>query len=56
MAMPVYPTIIIPGITASHLLDAYPLPPETIWRVLHKDYERVVLHPDDLRYEVKEPA
>ncbi len=56
MAMPVYPTIIVPGITASHLLDAYPLPPETIWKVLHKDYERVALHPDDLRYEVKEPA
>lgn len=56
MAMPVYPTIIIPGITASQLLDAYPLPPETIWKVLHKDYERVALHPDDLRYEVKEPA
>ena len=56
MAMPVYPTIIVPGITASNLLDAYPLPPETLWKVLHKDYERVALHPDDLRYEVKEPA
>ena len=56
MSMPVYPTIVVPGITASHLLDAYPLPPETVWRVLRKDYERIALHPDDLRYEVKEPA
>ena len=56
MTMPVYPTIFVPGITASHLLDVYPLPPETVWKVLRKDYERIALHPDDLRYEVKEPA
>ncbi|MDF1791218.1 MAG: alpha/beta hydrolase [Thalassobaculaceae bacterium] len=54
--MPPYPTIVVPGITASYLLDGYPLPPETIWSVLTKEYERAALHPDDLRFEAAEPA
>jgi len=50
------PTIVVPGITASYLRDYYPVSPETIWAVLHKDYERAVLHPDNLDYEAREPA
>jgi len=56
MPMPVYPTIIIPGITASYLPDEYPLPPQTIWSVMTKEYERAGMHPGDLRYEAVEPA
>lgn len=50
------PVIVVPGITAAYLLDEYPLPPETIWTVLRKDYGRASLHPDNLRFEAKEPA
>jgi pimeloyl-ACP methyl ester carboxylesterase len=50
------PTIVVPGITASCLQDEYPLPSETVWSLLTKDYERIALHPNDLRYEVIEPA
>lgn len=50
------PVIVVPGITATYLSDAYPLPPETVWSVLTKDYERTALHPDDPRYELREPA
>jgi pimeloyl-ACP methyl ester carboxylesterase len=50
------PVIVIPGITASYLADTYPLPPEVVWSVLTKEYERATLHPDDTRYEAKEPA
>lgn len=50
------PVIVIPGITATYLTDQYPLPPETIWSVLTKDYERASLHPDDTRFEAVEPA
>jgi len=50
------PVIVVPGITATSLSDAYPLSPETVWSVLKKDYERTALHPDDPRYELKEPA
>ena len=53
---PVPPVIVVPGITASSLRDEYPLPPETVWSVLTKDYARISLHPDDTRYEVMEPA
>lgn len=56
MPMPAYPTIVVPGITASYLTDTYPLPPETVWSVMTKEYERAALHPDDLRYEAQEPA
>jgi pimeloyl-ACP methyl ester carboxylesterase len=50
------PVIVIPGITATYLADQYPLPPEAIWTVLTKDYERASLHPDDTRFEALEPA
>lgn len=50
------PTIIVPGITASNLLDEYALPPDTVWSVLAKEYERITLHPSDLRFEAQEPA
>jgi len=55
MSLP-YPVIVVPGITASYLRDEYPLPPEDIWKVIKKDYERVVLHPNNLSYEAQEPA
>ena len=51
-----YPVIVVPGITATYLHDQYPLPPETIWSVLQKDYERAALHPDNVRFEAQEPA
>ena len=50
------PVIVIPGITATYLRDEYPLPPEVLWTVLHNDYQRITLHPDDLRYEALGPA
>ncbi len=52
----VNPVIFVPGITATYLKDEYKLPPDLVWTVLTKDYEKVALHPDDLRYEVQEPA
>jgi pimeloyl-ACP methyl ester carboxylesterase len=52
----VNPVIFVPGITATYLKDEYKLPPDFVWTVLTKEYERVALHPDDLRYEVQEPA
>lgn len=56
MALP-DPVIFVPGITATYLTDEYPLPPETVWTgVVRKDFERISLHPDDLRYEAQEPA
>lgn len=56
MPMPPYPTIVVPGITASYLQDSYTLPPEIVWSVLTREYERASLHPDNLRYEAREPA
>ncbi|MEJ2009713.1 MAG: hypothetical protein P8Z30_16430 [Acidobacteriota bacterium] len=51
------PVIVLPGITATGLEDFYPIPPEEVWTaVLTKGYERISLHPDDLRYEAIEPA
>ena len=51
------PVIVIPGITATNLIDDYPLKADEIWTmVFNKEYERVALHPDDLRYEAIEPA
>jgi len=50
------PVIVVPGITASHLRDEYSLPPETVWAVLKKDFERIALHPDNIRYEAREPS
>lgn len=50
------PVIVVPGITATYLRDEYPVSPEPVWTVLRKDYERIILHPNDLRYEANEPA
>lgn len=56
MALP-NPVVVVPGITASDLCDAYAVSPEAVWTtLLHKNWERLVLHPDDLRYELREPA
>ncbi len=52
----VEPVIVVPGITATYLRDEYPLPPDDIWKVIKKQYERIALHPNDLRYEAQEPA
>ncbi|NQV25960.1 MAG: alpha/beta hydrolase [Rhodopirellula sp.] len=51
------PVIVIPGITASELRNEYPVTPENVFSaVTTKDYEQIMLHPDDLRYERSEPA
>lgn len=51
------PVIVLPGITATVLDDYYPLEPEEVWSAIrHKEFERIALHPDDLRYEALEPA
>jgi pimeloyl-ACP methyl ester carboxylesterase len=51
------PVIVIPGITGTSLDDEYPLDRDAVWTaVLNKEYERIALHPDDLRYEAVEPA
>jgi pimeloyl-ACP methyl ester carboxylesterase len=56
MAYPA-PVIIVPGITASQLRDEYVLPPDVVWSaVLNKEYGRVALHPDNVRFEAAEPA
>lgn len=52
----IHPVIAVPGITATYLRDEYPLPPEDIWKVIRKQFERIALHPNDLRYEAQEPA
>ena len=51
-----YPVIVIPGITATYLRDDYPLPPDEIWSVIKKEFERIAMHPDNPRYEAVEPA
>lgn len=56
MATLPYPVIVVPGITATYLRDDYSLPPDFAWTVLTKKYDRIALHPDDLRYECIEPA
>lgn len=51
------PTIVIPGITATALRDEYELPPEEVWTTFRpRRYQRIALHPRDLRYEIREPA
>ena len=43
----------------SALRDEYCVDPETVWspiRLLVKAYERITLHPSDVRYELVEPA
>lgn len=52
----IHPVIFVPGITASELCDEYPLDGDRIWSVLRKDYARIALHPDGVRYEAREPA
>jgi hypothetical protein len=56
MATLSYPVIVVPGITATYLRDDYVLPPDFPWTMLTKKYERITLHPDDLRFESTEPA
>lgn len=51
------PVIVVPGITATSLEDTYPLSPEAVWTTaLNKAFDRIALHPDDIRYEANEPA
>ena len=51
------PVIVVPGITASVLRDEYEIPPKDVWSTfLKRQFDRIALHPQDLRYEVKEPA
>ena len=43
----------------SSLRDEYPVAPENVWSVLKaatNSYERITLHPDNVNYEVVEPA
>lgn len=63
--MPIVPPVVfVPGIIATNLRDEYPVSPETIWSpVLHKNYARLALHPDnpfrfssEVAYETLEPA
>ena len=52
-----FPVIVVPGITASSLVDEYPMGKEEIWSaVLNKAFERLSMHPDNLEYEAIEPA
>ena len=53
------PVIFVPGIMGSVLRDQYPVDPETVWsplKLLIKSYDRVTLHPSDVRYDLIEPA
>jgi pimeloyl-ACP methyl ester carboxylesterase len=55
------PVIVLPGITATTLLDLYPVEPEVVWSAgLQQAHERVALHPDNqpgrTYYEAVEPA
>jgi len=51
------PVVVIPGITATSLRDEYPPASRELWSmVLRKEYARLSLHPDSLRYETVEPA
>lgn len=50
------PVIVVPGVTATYLVDHYPVTPETVWTVMRNNFERAALHPDNLRYEAIEPA
>ena len=50
------PVIVIPGITASDLRDEYSTETERIWSLINKQYERVYLHPDNVRYEARQPS
>ncbi|WP_340110962.1 lipase/acyltransferase domain-containing protein [Maribellus mangrovi] len=56
MSKLVDPVIVVPGITASSLKDEYDIDHDKVWGVIRKNYERVVLHPDNFKYEATEPA
>lgn len=56
MARLPHPVIVVPGITANYLRDEYPIPPDIVWAAITKEYERVALHPDNLRFEATQPA
>lgn len=51
-----HPIIVVPGILASYLRNDYPLPPTYPWTVLTNDFPAIQLHPNDTRYEAREPA
>ncbi len=51
------PVVVVPGIQGTGLEDFYPLPPDEVWSPIeHRDFERIALHPDNVRYEAREPA
>ncbi|MBC8009496.1 MAG: alpha/beta fold hydrolase [Burkholderiales bacterium] len=53
------PVIFLPGIMGSTLRDEYPVSADNVWSVTKaafKAYDRITLHPDNLNYELKEPA
>ena len=50
------PVVVVPGITATNLRDEYRVDPEAVWGILRKSWDRVQLHPDDVRWEQREPA
>ena len=55
--MSISPVIVVPGITASELQDEYELPPSVVWSaLLNRDYGRIIPHPENQRYELREPA
>ena len=51
-----HPVIVVPGITATNLDDAYTLPPETVWSVMTNNFERISLHPDHIAQAADAPA
>jgi pimeloyl-ACP methyl ester carboxylesterase len=50
------PVIVLPGVTGTQLRDEYQLPPDIVWSVLRHEYARIILHPDNPRYEATQPA
>lgn len=53
------PVIFLPGIMGSDLRDQYPVNPEAVWspmKFILKSFDRITLHPEDVRYELLEPA
>lgn len=65
----VSPVIVIPGIIGTTLQDKYSVNADSVWAPrstilstifkgydIFKDYDQITLHPDNLRYELREPA
>ena len=50
------PVILLAGITGNYLRDTYPIPPDVVWSALTKDFTRLQLHPDNIRYEAQQPS